>query len=142
MTTKDKEIISSGKTCTSYLFGGYQEGSSEGYKNIPDKNTCFNAQQFDDLKNLVDCGYAIINFSIDGEDHQIKTCYLIPSDNMPKNFSTLYMESLKESLDDDDGFLKELFYSIAGKSLNEEVVTEEDGEETRRLSTMTYNIEV
>ena len=52
------------------------------------------------------------------------------------------MESLKESLDDDDGFLKELFYSIAGKSLNEEVVTEEDGEETRRLSTMTYNIEV
>lgn len=136
LTSTDKEIISSGETCFSYLVGGYKENSSNVYENIPDKNTCFNAQQFDDLKNLVDCGYAIINFSIDGEDHQIKTCYLIPNNNMPKNFSTLYMNYLKESIDGDLGLLKTLFYYIAGKSLNEKEVTEE------RLSNMTYNIEV
>ena len=73
-----------------------------------------------------------MKFSIDGEDYEIKTCYFLPNDNMPKNFSDLYMESIQTSIDDGDAnIIEQLFYSIAGKS-----------DDTRRLSTMTYEIEV
>ena len=72
-----------------------------------------------------------MKFSIDGEDYEIKTCYFLPNDNMPKNFSDLYMESIQTSIDGDFNIVERLFYSIAGKS-----------DDIRRLSTMTYEIEV
>ena len=50
---------------------------------------------------------------------------------MPKNFSDLYMESIQTSIDEDANIVEQLFYSIAGKS-----------DDIRRLSTMTYEIEV
>ena len=131
LTERDKEVILSGKTCSYYLYGRYEESASEEYENIVDKNICFNAEQIDDLKNLVDCGYATMKFSIDGEDYEIKTCYFLPNDNMPKNFSDLYMESIQTSIDGDFNIVEQLFYSIAGKS-----------DDIRRLSTMTYEIEV
>ena len=59
---------------------------------------------------------------------------------MPKNFSTLYMQFIKGYIDGEFGLLEKLFYSIAGKTLDKD--EDEIEGETRRLSRMTYNIEV
>ena len=69
--------IRSNKTCGFNLIGRSLLEVEKGYSDITDKNVCFNAVQFEAFKNLVDCGYAEISFSLDGESYNLKTCYLI-----------------------------------------------------------------
>ena len=151
LSSKDKEIILSEKTCYYYLFGNYYfDQEKKGYPNITNKNTCFNANQFDDLKNLLDCGYATINYSLNNKDYTIKTCYPIPNDNMPKMFNELLVEYLKRDLK--EGLLNYLFNCIAGSCSEEDYDDENYGDEDydeegnrrrrrRRLSNLKYNIE-
>ena len=94
-TNKDKDILFSEKTCTYYFYGKYYwDPKKIKYEDITDKNICFNAQQFDDFKNLVDCGYSEMKFSIEGKNYEIKTCFLIPNDNLPKSLNDIYMSRM------------------------------------------------
>ena len=156
LSSKDKEILLSEKTCTYYYFGRYYyDLEKKGYPNITDKNTCFNANQFDDLKNLIDCGYATINFSFNNKDYSIKTCYLIPNDNMPEFFNEFYMKYIKADLEENEDTFNFIVDCIAGSCEggyydDENYGGDEDYDEEgsrrrrrrRRLSGLKYNIEV
>lgn len=134
LTSKDVEIIASENTCTYHLYGKLIANMFEEnfeYPNVKNKNTCFNAAKFDEFADIIDCGYAVMKFSIDGENYEIQTCYLLPTEKLPQNFTDLYMESIKYHIE--EGNIKEIFYIVAGKY---------DDIDLRRLSTMTYSIEV
>ena len=133
LSSKDKDILKSGKTCTYYLYGKYYSNHFTNYEDISDKNTCFNAQKFDDFKNIVDCGYATIKFKVEGKDYEIKSCYFIPTANLPELFNEDFSNNIQE--DANVGLLSEIFDYISGKKVD-------DGSRRRRLSTITYSIEV
>ena len=84
----DKNIIKGSNTCGYISLGRYIDNIDKypnGYPNIEDKNICFKVDQFDDLKNLIDCGYAEIKFYISSKETKtIKTCFYIPNENLPQ----------------------------------------------------------
>ena len=132
LTDEDKSKLLSKKTCFYYYYGKYYwDMEKKNYPNINDKNICFNSEQFDDFKDLIDCGHANINFSINGKDYSIHTCYLIPN-NMPEIFNEFYMSYIKSDIESEDGNSNFLFHLIAGNY----------DQRRRRLSDITYNIEV
>ena len=155
LSSKDKDIIKSEKTCSYYFLGRYYyDLEKKRYPDITDKNICFNANQFDDLKNLLDCGYATINFSLGGKDYSIKTCYLIPNDGFPNIFNEIYMMYIKDDLE--EGSLNFISHCMAGNCGFDDDDDEnyygdidyDNSEERRRrrrrrrLSNLKYNIEV
>lgn len=130
LSSKDEEIFKSENTCAFNLFDKFMRNPNEKINNITDKNTCFNARQFEDLENLIDCGYAIIKFKVNGENHEFKTCHLVPTSKFPQSYSILYMSYIEEGAADD--LLKDLLLHIS----------KNDGsDERRRLATITYEIE-
>ncbi len=84
----DKNIIKGNNTCGYISLGRYIDNIDNyinGYPNIEDKNACFNVDQFDDLKNLIDCGYAEIIFDTYSEEIKTnKTCFYMPNENLPE----------------------------------------------------------
>ena len=137
LSSTDKNILKSEKTCSYYLYGKFYSNNYANYEDISDKNTCFNAQKFDEFKNIIDCGYAIIKFKVNGNDYEIKTCYLIPTANLPELFNEQFLNNIENDAIDDDGMLSDIFGYISGtKILNN------DCSRRRRLSTITYSIEV
>ena len=119
--TKDEDnMVKSRKSCSYNSYGRvlndiFNKKIKE-FQNITDKNICFNSQQFPELKDLVDCGYADIKIvlpSINGYDddvednndspkreYHIKTCFFVPNDNLP-NELWLYLKAASI----DPGFL-------------------------------------
>ena len=135
LSEEDKNILFSNQTCSYLLLGRFYFNPTREYPSIKDKNTCFNAKQPTELKNIIDCGYANFKFSVDGKDYEFNSCYLIPTNTFPKYFSESFMESLGnfESI-----MMDNLFKYLAGMNIEEPF---EEFEE-RRLSEITYNIEV
>jgi hypothetical protein len=98
LSSDDMKIINNNNTCF-YKFANQQyllslEGN---IVNITDRNQCFNTDQFSDLENLINCGYATITYKSEaGSPFTIKTCYFIPDNKMPdsfqKFFKTLFMD--------------------------------------------------
>ena len=83
------------KTCGYNLIGrNLMSVSSDTYEDISDKNICFNSEKFDDHLNLVDCGHADINFSLNGKPYNIKTCFYMPNDHMPSELNPFSISSL------------------------------------------------
>ena len=65
LTKDDKIILRNNNTCAYYFLGklynnNFLNNNNTGYVNIKGQNTFFHAVQFEDLSNLVDCGYANI----------------------------------------------------------------------------------
>ena len=137
LTSKDKEVFASENTCGYHMMRKFlYEQKAE---NITEKNTCFKVNKFDDLKNILDCGYAIFKYKIDGQNYEYRTCFLLPTANMPKNFSAMLTDSIKTAIE--GGFIEALLYTAAGKGENEygDIA---DKKSSRRLSEMTYTVEV
>ena len=63
-SSEDKEILLGENTCAFNTFGELVQNPSKPFSNITDKNICFNATQFDEWKNLIDCGYATYKFNV------------------------------------------------------------------------------
>ena len=82
---EDTEIIQRKNTCSYISFGKFYESNSKSYSGISDKNLCFNAEQFSDLKGLVNCGYAEVNVNIRGQIKSINLCSYMPSKDMNKD---------------------------------------------------------
>ena len=139
LTSKDKEVFASENTCGYHMMRKFlYEQKAE---NITEKNTCFKVNKFDDLKDILDCGYAIFKYKIDGQNYEYRTCFLLPTTNMPKNFSMMFTDSIKTAIEEDDGFIYALLYTAAGKGENE-YGNIADKKSSRRLSEMTYTVEV
>lgn len=143
-TNEDIEIINGNKTCT-YLFNGkvfdelrqLGENMNE-YKNIEDKTICFNAEQFSELKDLVDCGYAKIKYVSEGKVYNIKTCFYIPNNKMPEEFGAYFKKEYVDTLfEDEESLFPQIFYSIENHN---EMIPEEGG--YRRLSSIGFEVEV
>ena len=140
-TKKDFDIISKDNTCTYHLYGKYKREKEIYYENIEDKNICFNADKFDDIKDIIDCGYATIRFSFGYDIHQIKTCYLIPNDNLPHNLTALFKSQIIGDIEENIGITHKLFNKIAkAHKVNNDEWDEEIN--INKLNSLVYIIEV
>ena len=89
-TQDDIANIKNANSCSYLLYGRYAKDETKGYIDITEKTDCFNAYQFDELKNLVDCGFAKIKYKYSGEEDEIQSCFLMPNDNMPQGYLLNY----------------------------------------------------
>lgn len=127
LSDEDKIVLKSKNTCAYYNYGRVDSNPSSTYPDITDKNICFNAKQFNDLKNLIDCGYATITFITPEKNYIIKTCYYINNKKMPSEFIYLLREhffNIESGVSID--FLSQIFNMLKG-----------DGER-RKLSDLNY----
>ena len=95
MSDDDISIFSSKKTCAYQLYGRFMESmlnleddkeNFKGYVNVEDKNSCFNAQQFSGLKDIIGCGYAEIKYiNEDNKEYNIKSCFYVPTIDTPED---------------------------------------------------------
>ena len=106
-TKDDIANIKNANSCSYLLYGRYAKDETKGYIDITEKTDCFNAYQFDELKNLVDCGFAKINYKYLGEEGEIQSCFLMPNDNMPQGYLLDYFMNRLNS-----GVLPSLFNHI------------------------------
>ena len=98
-TEEDTKLYTSNNTCLHLFYGRYFYSMFEQnmenyveYQSITDKNACFNAEKFPELKDLIDCGYAEIKYIEGTKEKKINTCYLIPNDKMPQELMKYYKE--------------------------------------------------
>ena len=97
ITKEDKEKRERNNTCL-YKYYYYTFSDEDGPHNVTDKNICFNVEQYDELKNKLDCGYATIKFIKEGKVVGVlNTCYFIPDKNFPDTienyFKKLYYDA-------------------------------------------------
>ena len=93
LSSEDKKILNGNKTCAYLMFGRYSDNIKKyrsGYPNIEDKNICINADQFSDLKGLINCGYAHIKYTIMDKVYNFSTCYYIPDNQFPEELKPLW----------------------------------------------------
>ena len=136
-SSDDNTKLNSAQTCSYYFYGRFiKDAGTKEYENITDKNLCYNAKQFDDLKNLIDCGYATISFSLGQKNYAINTCFLMPNDNLPSEFNKYLKYYLFEALNF-DSYLS----GIASVSEYLETIKKEQ-ELNRQLQALKYNVEV
>ena len=126
LSSKDIDIISKENTCGYYLFGKYMNENL--FENIKDRETCFKISKFDEIKDIIDCGYAVMKLFINHEEYEFRTCYYIPTDKLPKSFIPIYMSLIKENLESQDGVLNILYYHVIGNDdeIFEEIIKSSD----------------
>jgi hypothetical protein len=127
---EDKAIIESKNTCSYISFGSFYETGNIG---ISDKNKCFNAEQFNDLKGLIDCGYgeALINYK--GVINNINLCYYIPGQKMDNELMPYFKYHYIDKITKND--LKAI---IAQRFITRHL----EGEETIKDENLSYEIVV
>ena len=111
--------------------------------NILDKNVCFLADNFEDNKNLVNCGFAHLNITSKGKNFNITTCFFVP-DQISDDLLLLFSNSYKSLLDlyvidfaelNDEGVLKiktkikKLLYNV-----DYEIIVEDEYEKKVKYS--------
>ena len=128
LSSEDKEILKSDKTCAYYFYGRYAQNSKKKYREITDRKICFNAMKFKEFENLVDCGYAIVKFNVNGEDYEFKTCHFVPTSNLPKISNDIFTNYLVGE-DIEELMYNDLFLHISDKYHDDENI-------------ITYEIEV
>lgn len=90
-TDDEKKTLLNSNSCA-YQYAGRFLDNPEAKINITDKNTCLNAYQFSELKNLVNCGISTITFNISGNTSTINTCFFIPDNHLPDNTKKLFKQ--------------------------------------------------
>ena len=88
LTEEDKKIINNNNTCLYHSNARFVD--PDNYKreikiNISDANICYNADRFEDLKDLFDCGYATIKAKYNNTEFVFNNCYMITDKNMDKD---------------------------------------------------------
>lgn len=138
MSNADQKTMLSENTCNYHFYGkSYQDNFSTIHE-IEDKNICFNADQFEDLKDLLDCGSAKMSFTLGGKTYTMDTCYYIPNDKMPKEYEGYFKKYVVDNSFKDDG---ELYY-LSRYLESRELYGLPNKEDERRLSAESYEITV
>ena len=110
LSNEEIKKIQSANSCA-YQYAGRFLDHPEAGINITDKNTCFNAYQFSELKNLVNCGHATITYNTSGNSTTINTCFFIPDNHLPNNTKFLF-----KRLFIDSGISNLIYYSNESRS--------------------------
>ena len=95
LTDKDKKILYSNNTCLHRSLARFID--SEYYKgvnnlNISDKNLCLNVERYDDLKDILDCGYATIKVKYNNKVYVLNNCFATLDNNVEDTFKQAYKD--------------------------------------------------
>ena len=122
-SSDEKEILLGENTCAFNTYGELLQNPTKPFTNIIDKNICFNATQFDEWKNLIDCGYATYKFNVKGKDYEIKTCHYVPTSKFPQALNFIYMYFLQGY---SGALFNELLLHASGNGGTDELVSTYD----------------
>lgn len=137
LTEEDKKIINNNNTCLYQSKARFVD--PDNYKgaikiNISDANLCYNADRFEDLKDLFDCGHATIKAQYNNTQFVFNNCYMIPDQNMDKDFRKgideiyikpgykLYVQEILPEFIKKASQYPQLFDKSKGRQLQEEMI--------------------
>jgi len=120
-SVEDTRIINKKNSCSYISFGSFQESKSRNkYLGISDKNLCFNADQFSDLKGLVNCGYAEVLLKYKGQSKTINLCSYVPTNEINQDLLPYFKYRFIDKITLDD--LEEIIEDgLLGRRLDEEI---------------------
>ena len=90
ITEDDKKIIASNNTCGHRQWERLDDDTL--IFNSIDKNVCFNVYRFEELKDILDCGYVIIKIFYKNKLYEHNGCYKIPDANLDGEFKKLFLK--------------------------------------------------
>lgn len=125
LTEEEKRIINNNNTCDYKAYARFVDpGNYLGEKkvNITDKNFCFNVDKFEDLKGIMDCGYATIKGKFNNISFTFTNCYNILVKNVDGDFKKHFYNSTK----DESGFFSFDIYSILRHNITDLDINNED----------------
>ena len=97
LTKEDEEIFFGKNNCFYRAHARfYDDYEGERYINISDKNVCYNVDRFEDLKDLMDCGYATITGKYKNKSFVLTNCVQILDKNADELFKDYYKDNLLE----------------------------------------------
>ena len=114
LTEEDKRIINNKNTCNynakskSVKFVQYPENTTI---KVADKNVCFNSERFEDLKDILDCGYATLKGKYMNVPFIFTCCCSITDENADEKFKRIYK----------DFYLKQSFQSLYNEAIKKGV---------------------
>jgi hypothetical protein len=101
LTEKDNNIMKSNNTC---IYRSYERFSDtifyDGNKqiNVSDKNVCFNVDKFDDLKDLMNCGYYTVKAEFNNTSFVFTGCFLTLDRKADSDFKKYYLKLISKSI--------------------------------------------
>ena len=147
LTKEDEKIFFGKNNCWYKAYARfYNDYEGERYINISDKNVCYNVDRFEDLKDIMDCGYATIKGKYKNNSFVLTTCAYILDKNVDELFKDVYKN---EQLSHDilyyfnhvvHSFLEMAKYNISTNFHRDDVQDYEISIEDRYGNIVTYNI--
>ena len=94
LTKEDEKIFFGKNNCFYRTFDRfYNDYKGEKNINISDKNVCYNVDRFEDLKDIMDCGYATITGKYKNKSFVLTNCVPILDKNADEFFKDNYKGS-------------------------------------------------
>lgn len=147
LTEEDEKIFFGKNNCWYKAYARfYNDYEGERYINISDKNVCYNVDRFEDLKDIMDCGYATIKGKYKNNSFVLTNCAYILDKNVDELFKDVYKN---EQLSHDilyyfnhvvPSFLEMAKYNISTNFHRDDVQDYEISIEDRYGNIVTYNI--
>ena len=92
LTEEDEKIFFGKNNCWYKAYARfYNDYEGERYINISDKNVCYNVDRFEDLKDIMDCGYATIKGKYKNNSFVLTNCAYILDKNVDERFKDFYI---------------------------------------------------
>lgn len=93
LTKEDEKIFFGKNNCWYKAYARfYNDYEGERYINISDKNVCYNVDRFEDLKDIMDCGYATIKGKYKNNSFVLTNCAYILDKNVDERFKDFYKD--------------------------------------------------
>lgn len=139
LTEEEKRIINNSNTCYYHSISRFrtpQYYKGEKKINITDKNVCFNVDKFEELKGIMDCGYATIKGTFNNISFAFTDCFVIQDKNLDKTFKKYYFNMTE----DENGFLFNI-YSILKNNITDLDINKEARSklEKRQLQSLDFH---
>ena len=147
LTKEDEKIFFGKNNCWYKAYARfYNDYEGERYINISDKNVCYNVDRFEDLKDIMDCGYATIKGKYKNNSFVLTNCAYILDKNVDERFKDFYKdgelsyEILYYFNHVVPSFLEMAKYNISTNFHRDDVQDYEISIEDRYGNIVTYNI--
>ena len=136
LTEEEKRIINNSNTCyynTISRFRAPEYYKGEKKINVTDKNVCFNVDKFEDLKGIIDCGYATIKGKFNNISFAFTNCFRILDKNIDGTFRKLFLNMTENTVYD--------IYSIIRNNITDLDINNEARSkfEKRQLQAIDFN---
>ena len=93
LTDEDKKIMNNNNTCLYQSHARFVDPDNyigEIKINISNKDICYNADRFEDLKDILDCGYATAKIKYNNSIFVINNCFPNIDSNINKDFKAFF----------------------------------------------------